>query len=121
MNRGIPATLEHFDGGARPNERRTAADVSNATEAMITLLNVLEVDTAPEVSTLIDPLCYALNCLRTVDYLVPNLKDREKLVNWSSQLSALRAVDVISEDQRRQMLLDAESLYREFKFRMNLK
>lgn len=118
MTRGIPATLEHFDGAAGPTDRRPAADVQNATEAIINFLDALRMDVAPEVERLTDPLFHTLNCLTKVDYLVPNLKEREKLVKWSATMSAMRAVDLLDEDQRRQMMLDTESVYREFKFRI---
>lgn len=115
LQRGLPATLEHFDGGANAADRRSARDVTDATEAIISLMNNLALERRIEVDEIKDPLMYALNSLRKVDYLVPKLEGRDKLVSWSAKISGMKVVDALNDAERREFLSDVNSTYREFK------
>lgn len=130
LQRGIPATLEHADGGVSPagaggitdSQRKSVRDVTEATEAIISLLDQLKLTTTQgplEVDALTDPLNHTLNCLRNLIYLMPQLEGRDTLVKWSGKLSGMRAIDVLNEADQRQLILDTESLYREFKYKLN--
>jgi hypothetical protein len=115
LQRGLPATLEHFDGGANLADRRSARDVTEATEAMISLMNGLQLGGQVEIEAIKDPLMFALNSLRKVDYLVPNLKGKEKMVQWSAKISGMRVVDALSDSDRREFLSDVNGVYGAFK------
>jgi hypothetical protein len=116
LQRGLPATLEHFDGGANAADRQTARAVTEATEAMISLMNNLQLGGQVEVEAIKDPLMYALNSLRNVDRLVPKLKGREKMNEWSAKIAGMRVVDALSDAERREFFSDVNAVYGEFKF-----
>lgn len=119
LKRGLPATLEHFDGGANAADRRSARDVTDATEAIISLMNNLAIERRIEVDEIKDPLMYALNSLRKVDYLVPKLIGREKMVAWSAKISGMKVVDALSDAERREFLSDVNGMYTEFKYEID--
>ena len=112
--RGLPATLEHGDGGAGLGDRLALKHVNEATEALISLLDVLRMELRG-VEELNDPVQHTVSALRTADYLVPRFAGRDTLVRWSIKLGGMRAVESLEKEDVRQLLLDTESAYREFK------
>ena len=62
-----------------------------------------------------DPVQHTVSALRTADYLVPRFAGRDTLVRWSIKLGGMRAVESLEKEDVRQLLLDTESAYREFK------
>lgn len=117
IQRGLPATLEHADtssSGGGSGSLQAARDVADATEALITLTDALALQQRA-VHELVPAVHGALGALNRARYVTPGMTKREVLVAWATKLDGLRASDAVGEEDAQQMLMDVESVHREFR------
>lgn len=120
LQRGLPATMEHADTGPRPggpssDPLQAVRDVADCTECLITLMDAVRIDqrAADELTA---PAQNAVVALNRVQYLTPQLKTkRELMVGWLSKLQGMRAAQRLGDDEARQLLMDTEQTYSDFK------
>ena len=116
IQRGLPATLEHADTGGvgGSGSLQVAADVADATAALINLSDVLALQQRAA-SELVPAVQSALGALNRARYITPGMTKREVLVGWATKLDGLRASDTVGEEDAQQMLMDVEGVHREFR------
>jgi ESCRT-I complex subunit VPS28 len=107
---GVPATVVH----ASHDNRSDVAIVAETTQAYITALDALKLEhtAVDELQPLISDVMQSLTRvpgLRVVDF-----EGAMKVQTWLLKLNQLRAVDVLSEDDIRQMIFDVEASYTAF-------
>jgi ESCRT-I complex subunit VPS28 len=108
---GVPATVMFAH-----SDKMGAASVVLATEAtqgFITAMDVLKLDqrAVDEVQPYISDLVKVLNKCETI---TPGF-DKSKLQRWLVELNAMRASQELDDDQMRQLIMDLESSYGNFK------
>mmetsp|Transcript_8606 Transcript_8606/g.13957 ORF Transcript_8606/g.13957 Transcript_8606/m.13957 type:complete len:209 (+) Transcript_8606:281-907(+) len=108
---GVPATViyAHHDKGGKD----ASVIVAEATQWFITAMDVLKLDqrAVDEVQPNISDLVKVLNRSETI---APGF-DKSKLQNWLVQLNSMRAAQELDDDQVRQLLMDLEASYADFK------
>jgi ESCRT-I complex subunit VPS28 len=119
---GVPATVEHANGGDETRRRNFTAAAIQATEAFLTLRDALELGE------------------RSVDRLLPYLRDlllflgkvavvfetadgdataqRERIIQWVRRLDAMKAYEQITEEDKRQLAHELDTLYDTFRRRV---
>ncbi|BAM81233.1 similar to vacuolar protein sorting-associated protein VPS28 [Cyanidioschyzon merolae strain 10D] len=125
MNRlqvGVPATVEHANSSDETRRRNFTAAAIQATEAFLTFRDALELGE------------------RSVDRLLPYLREillvlgrmgavfgtadgdatvqRERIVQWVRRLDAMHAYEQITEEDKRQLAHDVDTLYDTFRRRV---
>jgi hypothetical protein len=124
LETGLPATVEHAGpggGGAGPlgggggagGGSNSALDASECTETLISLMDALNLN-MKAADELITPVGDAVRALNRWHAGTP-LRRREAMVAWAGRLGAMRATELLGEEDRRQLQMDTEEVYREFK------
>lgn len=111
LGAGVPATVLF--------SHKTSSDVSSvvlateATQLFITAMDVLKLDqrAVDEVQPCISDLLKTLNKCEAV---APSF-DKSKIQGWLSNLNSMRASQELDDDQIRQLILDLDTSYANFK------
>lgn len=115
VHSGMPATMEHGLGAARPSGGGASAALSAAetTQHFITTMDALKLNL-----TAVDQVCPLLgdlvNSLNAVPNLPPDAGGKAKARAWFSKLHGMPASYELQEGEVRQLLFDLESAYNEF-------
>jgi len=87
--------------------------VAEATQHFITAMDVLKLGML-EADQVTPPLSDLLAALHRVPQLPPTFAGKAKVRDWMAQLSAMRAVDRLSESDARQLAFDLDGAYAAF-------
>mmetsp|Transcript_3029 Transcript_3029/g.7553 ORF Transcript_3029/g.7553 Transcript_3029/m.7553 type:complete len:208 (+) Transcript_3029:165-788(+) len=111
LGSGVPATVIYAHSSKHASESVVIA--TEATQWFITAMDVLKLDqrAVDEVQPNISDLVKTLN---KCDGIAPGF-DKTKLQNWLVELNSMRASQELDDDQVRQLLMDLESSYANFK------
>lgn len=106
---GVPSTVIH----AVHADSGTAYLSAQATQSFITLMDALRLEqrAVDDIKPLIISLCSALG---KVPSLPGNFEGSVKMTMWLQKLNQMRAVDEITEDDARQLLMELDSSYSAF-------
>ena len=110
MKYGVPATVLH---ASHHDDQGDAYLSSQATHSFITLMDAIRLQqrAVDDIKPLVITLCTSLG---KVQYLPPNFEGSVKMGLWLQKLHQMRAVDEISEEDARQLLMELESSYTAF-------
>mmetsp|Transcript_11455 Transcript_11455/g.22512 ORF Transcript_11455/g.22512 Transcript_11455/m.22512 type:complete len:209 (+) Transcript_11455:84-710(+) len=115
LRAGVPATViyAHSD----KDKSKEASLVMEATQWFITAMDVLKLDqrAVDEVQPAISDLVKVLNRCDTITRGF----DKAKLQQWLIDLNGMRASQELDDDQVRQLLLDLDTAYANFKASLN--
>lgn len=106
---GVPETMSNVD-----TNDKSGITVSETTEHFITALDALKLEqtAVDDLQPLLSDLMNALTCLPET----PNDFEPNRIVQqWLQKLNLMRAIDDIDEADKRQLLMDLDSAYMEFK------
>jgi len=105
---GVPATLLHAAHDSREADRQIIAET---TSAFITASNALQLDqrAVDDIQPLLKDLA---RCLNKVSFGGPDLTER--ITVWLNKLHQMRAIDVISESDARQLMMELEASHNAF-------
>ena len=106
---GVPSTVIH----SIHDDSGTAYLSAQATQSFITLMDALRLEqrAVDDIKPLIISLCSAL---AKVPSLPANFEGSVKMTTWLQKLNQMRAVDEITEDDARQLLMELDSSYSAF-------
>ena len=106
---GVPSTVIH----STHDDQGTAYLSAQATQAFITLMDAIRLDqrAVDDVKPLIIALCSALG---KVPSLSAEFGGTVKMTQWLLKMNKMRAVDEISDDESRQLLMELDSSYAAF-------
>lgn len=106
---GVPSTVIH----STHDDQGTAYLSAQATQAFITLMDAIRLDqrAVDDIKPLIIALCSALG---KVPSLPAQFEGSVKMSLWLQKLNMMRAVDEISDDDARQLLMELDSSYAAF-------
>ncbi len=106
---GVPSTVIH----SVHDDSGTAYLSAQATQSFITLMDALRLEqrAVDDIKPLIISLCSALG---KVPSLPANFEGSVKMTLWLQKLNQMRAVDEITEDDVRQLLMELDSSYSAF-------
>ena len=107
---GVPATEEHVSKQGRDDQ----VHVFDTTSAIITALDTMKMDFRA-VDQILPPISDICTLLGRVRGMKPGLEPMLRMNGWLQKLSSMRAVDVLDEDQARQLSLDLDTSYSDFK------
>ena len=113
---GVPEQMVSSEGGAA----KEAITVAETAEHFITTMDALKLDqtAVDDLQPLLSDLMNALTRLPET----PNDFEPNRIVQqWLQKLNLMRAVDDIDEADSRQLYMDLESAYQEFKYYLNRK
>ncbi len=111
----VDATALHGTGrgaAAAATENQRALQVHATTSALITALDTIKVLSA--IDEVLPVFRAACDKLQAVHGAPQDWDARSKLLVWLRKMSAMRASDVIGEDDRRQIATDLEGAYAEY-------
>ena len=106
---GVPSTVIH----STTDDKGTAYVSAQATQAFITLMDAIRLEqrAVDDIKPLIIAVCSALG---KVPSLPAQFEGSIKMTLWLEKLNQMRAVDEISEDDSRQLLMELDSSYAAF-------
>jgi ESCRT-I complex subunit VPS28 len=106
---GVPSTVIH----STHDDSGTAYLSAQATQAFITLMDAIRLEqrAVDDIKPLIIALCSALG---KVPSLPAHFEGSVKMTLWLQKLNQMRAVDEITEDDARQLLMELDSSYAAF-------
>eukprot|EP00187_Rhodella_violacea_P003238 CAMPEP_0174893534 /NCGR_PEP_ID=MMETSP0167-20121228/8359_1 /TAXON_ID=38298 /ORGANISM="Rhodella maculata, Strain CCMP736" /LENGTH=319 /DNA_ID=CAMNT_0016132365 /DNA_START=39 /DNA_END=999 /DNA_ORIENTATION=+ len=113
---GIPATVEHGSGGGGvvgEKKERESKMIAQAVAGFITAMDSLRLNmnAVDQIQPLVTDILTTLNKL---DVVRPDFEGKVKLKTWLATLNQMRASDVLSDDQVRQLLMDLDNSYNAF-------
>ncbi|GMT00516.1 hypothetical protein PENTCL1PPCAC_22690 [Pristionchus entomophagus] len=112
-----PAALERIRDGrpieAKDDRGNAYKNIAFIVERFITALDCLRLETR-EVDSLFPNISDLYSAINAMSSLPAEFKGRVKVKKWFDKLSVMAATDVITEEERRQAVLDLEQSYNEF-------
>ncbi|KAI9307944.1 vacuolar protein sorting-associated [Cunninghamella echinulata] len=112
---GVPATYEHGVEEKSNNNKsgKAALYVAESVSCFITLLDALRIGrlAVDDIHPLLEDLIKALN---NVPGLPPDYEAKTAVRKWLITLNTMKAVDVITDDQSRQMAFEIERCHSNF-------
>lgn len=106
---GVPEPVKNSDGGNKP----VAANVAETVSLFITTMDAVKLDqrAVDEIQPYLSDL---MNSLVQLPDTPNDFGPNHKVQKWLEKLNAMRAVDMIDEDDGRQLYHDLDSAYTEF-------
>ncbi|GMR53531.1 hypothetical protein PMAYCL1PPCAC_23726 [Pristionchus mayeri] len=112
-----PAALERIRDGrpieAKDDRGNAYKNIAFIVERFITALDCLRLETR-EVDNLFPNISDLYSAINAMGSLPLDFNGRVKVKKWFDKLSVMAATDVITEEERRQAVLDLEQSYNEF-------
>ncbi|GMT28362.1 hypothetical protein PFISCL1PPCAC_19659 [Pristionchus fissidentatus] len=112
-----PAALERIRDGrpieAKDDRGNAYKNIAFIVERFITALDCLRLETR-EVDELFPNISDLYSAINAMSSLPAEFSGRAKVKKWFDKLSVMAATDAITEDERRQAVLDLEQSYNEF-------
>ncbi|KAF8367057.1 vps-28 [Pristionchus pacificus] len=112
-----PAALERIRDGrpieAKDDRGNAYKNIAFIVERFITALDCLRLETR-DVDNLFPNISDLYSAINAMSSLPADFNGRIKVKKWFDKLSVMAATDVITEDERRQAVLDLEQSYNEF-------
>ncbi|KAH3902185.1 related to Vacuolar protein sorting-associated protein 28 [Saccharomycodes ludwigii] len=121
LQRGIPATIEHFSGGSTTSDSNSngtttinAKGVAETTGNFITVMDALKLNyrSKEQLHPLMSDLLLSIN--KVLGNNSGKYQERSKLVEWIVKINKLKIDECLTDNEVREMLFDLDTAYKGF-------